>query len=132
MFNIINYEFCKILPQTICFFRKRINLDNSDLPTKSKPSQPMWEPNSYLEFTHTDFGKDIAQTTIPFIDSQPIENYPHVPLRGAGIYYKGNPWYGGFIAPSITAYDYSKHMEMNFPEPAKREDSLELIDVPMN
>lgn len=111
------------------FCRSEINLDDSDIPTKARLSEPDWGTNLYLKFTHTDFDKDMAQTTIPFIDSQKVTSYPQVPLRGAGIYYKGSKGYGGFIAPSITAYDFSKHMELEFPEPEKRNDVLEFLEM---
>lgn len=34
---------------------------------------------------------------------------------GAGIYYKGNEGYGGFIAPMIKTYDFYKHLSMAMP-----------------
>lgn len=74
----------------------------------------------------------MAQTTIPFIDSQPVTTYPQVPLRGAGIYYKSSKNYGGFVAPVITTYDFSKHMVINFPDPKKRDDLLEYLEVLIN
>lgn len=107
-------------------------MDHSEISTASPPSEPDWDTSRYVEFTHTDFKKDMAQTTIPFIDSQPVTIYPHVPLRGAGIYYKGINGYGGFIAPSITTYDFSQHMKLKFPDPQKREDLLEYLEVLTN
>lgn len=75
---------------------------------------------------------DIAQTTIPFFDSQPLTSYPQVPLRGAGIYYKGAYGYGGFIAPSLTTYDFSKHLEMEFADPEKRVDDMDFFEMLVN
>lgn len=107
-------------------------MDNSDIPTKSNRSEPEWGTNLYVKFTHTDFDKDVAQTTIPFIDSQPVTNVPQVPLRGVGIYYKGSAGYGGFIAPSMTTYDFSKHMNMEFPNPKDRPLLVEYTEADVN
>lgn len=57
--------------------------------------------------------KDAAQTTVPFIDAQPVVTLVPVPLSGAGIFHKGRENFGGFIAPKIITYDYSKHMLPN-------------------
>ncbi len=37
------------------------------------------------------------QTTIPYVDSQPVAPRTASWLSGAGIYYKGSPGYGGYI-----------------------------------
>lgn len=107
-------------------------MDNVDIPTKTNESTPDWDANRYVQFTHTSFKKDVAQTTVPFIDSQPVSTYPHVPLRGAGIYYKGREGFGGFVAPSIITYDFSKNMENEFPETEEREDTTDFFEIPLN
>lgn len=60
--------------------------------------------------------RDAAQTTVPFLDSQPVESLQPVPLSGAGIFHKGQKNFGGFIAPKIITYDFSKHLQPAFPE----------------
>lgn len=59
--------------------------------------------------------RDAAQTTIPFLDAQPVESILPVPLSGAGIYHKGQKNFGGFVAPKIMTYDFSKHLQAGFP-----------------
>ncbi|KAJ8969368.1 hypothetical protein NQ314_001800 [Rhamnusium bicolor] len=112
--------------------RQHLNIDDPDIPTESPKSIPNWEQNLYIEFTHTSFDKDAAQTTIPFFDTQPVASYPAVPLKGAGIYYKGFKGYGGFVAPKITTYDFSKHLKTEFPKSQIREDSEEAFDPLIN
>lgn len=36
---------------------------------------------------------------------------PPVPLAGIGIYHKGRPGYGGFIAPKLMTYDFTPHIQ---------------------
>lgn len=57
--------------------------------------------------------RDAAQTTVPFIDAQPVTSLTPVPLIGAGIFYKGRDFFGGFITPKIITYDFSKHLIPN-------------------
>lgn len=72
------------------------------------------ERHRYVQFTHTDFDKDAAQTTIPFIDLQEVVTDPPVPLTGIGIVYRGNSGFGGFIAPKIKTYNYGRLLNKDF------------------
>jgi hypothetical protein len=54
-----------------------------------------------LTFTTTSFHKDASQTTIPFIDMQPMFAKEPVPLSGVSLYYKTSEGYGGFIGLKI-------------------------------
>lgn len=56
--------------------------------------------------------KDAAQTTVPFVDTQPVTS--KAPLSGIGIYHKGRAGFGGFLAPNIFAYDFTSHVQ--FPD----------------
>ncbi|XP_074027669.1 uncharacterized protein [Leptinotarsa decemlineata] len=112
--------------------RYSIDLDDAAIPTESPSSEPNWSPNRYIDFTHTSFEKDAAQTTVPFFDIQPVTSFPQVPLKGAGLYYKGNPGYGGFVAPKITTYDFTQHMIVNFPEAKNRVDTDKEFEVMPN
>ncbi|XP_066151755.1 uncharacterized protein [Euwallacea fornicatus] len=98
--------------------RVKYQLSKPDIPTKTPSRSRMHFSASkrYVEFTHTDFEKDVAQTTVPFIDIQEVVNRPAVPLIGAGIYYKGNDGYGGFIAPRIKTYNFAKHVSSKMPQ----------------
>ncbi|XP_076270248.1 uncharacterized protein LOC143202526 [Rhynchophorus ferrugineus] len=88
---------------------QKVSIDsNADVPTLASMSMLVNAQNKFVEFTHTGFEVDAAQTTIPFIDTQPVYNNPAVPLKGIGIGYKTFQHYGGFITPISSSYDYSK------------------------
>ncbi|XP_057660741.1 uncharacterized protein LOC130896576 [Diorhabda carinulata] len=111
---------------------ERINIDQPDIPTNSPPSEPVIGWNQFLDFTATDLIKDAAQTTIPFVDIQPVSAEPAVPLKSAGLYYKGHVGYGGFIGIVADTYDYSKHLKFEFPLARNREESEENYEVMPN
>lgn len=58
---------------------------------------------------------DLAQNTVPYLDAQDVTSIPPVALSGAGIYHKGQSYYGGFVAPKLYTYDFAPHIEV--PEP---------------
>lgn len=96
--------------------RTQLHLRDPDVPTKShQTSLPDSQSDQFIMFTHSDIDMDAAQTTVPFIDAQLVEPNPPILLSGAGIYHKGSNGYGGFIAPKVITYDYSKHMRAEFP-----------------
>jgi hypothetical protein len=89
-----------------------ISLKNPNVPTKSRAkSLPISTPNTFVKFTHSDMGKDAAQTTVPFLDSQSVVNNPPVPLEGIGIFLKGQDGFGGFIAPKVKTFDYGPYVQ---------------------
>ncbi|XP_055682552.1 uncharacterized protein LOC129789617 isoform X1 [Lutzomyia longipalpis] len=91
--------------------RTRIYLRNPDVPTKGKArSQVDSKTNQFIEFTHTDMDADAAQTTVPFLDAQDVVSVPPVPLSGIGIYHKGLPLSGGFVAPKLIVYNMAQHV----------------------
>lgn len=91
--------------------RTEILLENLDIPTLTpEKSIPNILPTRFVRFGPTDKFKDLAQTTIPFIDSQLVESHNPMPLSGVGLYYKAFPGYGGFIAPKILNYNYGPHI----------------------
>ncbi|XP_077292880.1 uncharacterized protein LOC143915925 isoform X2 [Arctopsyche grandis] len=113
-------------PVTINKIRTPLTLDAPDVPTITNlPSMPDSVNNQYVKFTHTDFVKDAAQTTIPFLDKQPVISKIPVPLSGAGIYHKGVYGSGGFVAPKIFTYDYSNHFEVLFKLESEKETQTE-------
>jgi hypothetical protein len=101
----------------IVCFRSEIKLVTPDVPIFSPlPSVPYSGSDRYIKFVNSDIEKDAAQTTVPFLDVQPVEALQPVPLSGAGIFYKGRESYGGFITPKVITYDFSKHLEIALPE----------------
>lgn len=102
-----------------------MNLYKPDIPTRSlSPSVPDSSTDQYIEFVNTDLHKDAAQTTVPFIDIQPVQSLIPGPLSGAGIFHKGRPDFGGFLAPKIITYDFSEHLKAIFPEDESPENTV--------
>ena len=88
------------------------------MPTRLKtPARPDSKSNQYLNFGPTDLIKDAAQTTIPFLDIQPVVTNPPFPLSGAGIFHKGSDESGGFVALRVITYDFSNHLNIDVPPP---------------
>lgn len=91
--------------------RTEIPLDSLDVPTLTpEKSIPYILKDHYVKFGPTDKFKDLAQTTIPFVDSQLVESHNPMPLSGVGLYYKTFPQFGGFIAPKILNYNFGPHI----------------------
>lgn len=91
--------------------RTPIILERPDVPNKSATkSIPTFEPNKYIDFQPTDMDKDAGQTTVPFIDDQIVEPRKPTLLSGVGLYYKGQPGFGGFIAPRIFTFDMGPYI----------------------
>ncbi|CAG9773545.1 unnamed protein product [Ceutorhynchus assimilis] len=112
--------------------RSKINIDNLDIPTNSYREIGKWyhqQMYSYVEFTHSSFEKDAAQSTVPFIDIQEVANKPAVPLSSAGIYHKGRSGYGGFIAPRIWTYNFANHLSSKLPNMGDRHDDADEEDM---
>lgn len=94
--------------------RSEIRLTWPDVSTKTrKSSLPISQSNSFIKFTHSDIGKDAAQNTVPFLDSQEVSAEPAMPLQGVGLYFKGQSGYGGFIAPKIETLDFGIYIRAN-------------------
>ncbi|XP_037049805.1 uncharacterized protein LOC119084060 isoform X2 [Bradysia coprophila] len=93
--------------------RTQIHLDNPDKSDRSLSKSILdITPNSYIDFQPTDIWKDAAQTTVPYIDVELVEPTHPTILSGAGLFYKGQPGYGGFIAPKIVTYDFAPHIKV--------------------
>ncbi|XP_039753443.1 uncharacterized protein LOC120628861 [Pararge aegeria] len=94
------------------FPRSQLKLIKPDIPTRSATPLPVdSKHDQYVEFTHSDFEADAAQSTVPFIDIQPLNPSKGSPLlSGAGLYHRGAPYSGGFIAAKLVTYDYSPHI----------------------
>lgn len=91
--------------------RTELLLEEPDISTNAKEkSIPFSLPDRFIKFGPTDRHKDISQTTVPFIDAQLVESHAPTLLSGVGLYYKGTPGYGGFIAPKILNYNFASHL----------------------
>lgn len=86
--------------------RTKLTIDNPDSPIRTTSIQePLQSANKFIEFGGTAIKKDLAQTTIPFIESVYIEANEPGPLSGVGLYYKGEAGFGGYIAVKLISYD---------------------------
>lgn len=92
--------------------RTELKLDRPHVPllTPSK-SIPDSISNQFIRFRESDRSMDAAQTTVPFFDAQPVVPAKTVPLSGAGLFHKGRPKFGGFVAPKVMTYDFGPHVQ---------------------
>lgn len=100
----------------VVFRRTELKLEKPDIPTRSLvQSAPDSQTNQYLLFTPSDMDKDVAQSTVPFIDTQSVEPKPPVPISGAGIFHKGRGGFGGFIGLKLITYNFGPKLESELP-----------------
>jgi len=82
-----------------------------DVPTKWHGQNKVDSTtDQFIQFDSTSAHEDVAQTTIPFIDSQSVAPNPATWLSGAGLYHKGQIGYGGFLGLKVSTYDFSRHL----------------------
>lgn len=87
--------------------RELIPLGHLNTPIEA-PRQSHDESSSdrhFIEFGPTGWMHDMAQTTVPFFDAQPVESNDDKAVSGVGIFYKATPGFAGFVAPKIVVYD---------------------------
>lgn len=117
--NSFVYIFFLCILLIFCFcFRTEFKLKKPDVPTRSgAPALPDSRTNQYVNFGPTDLEKDAAQTTVPFLDVQPVVTNPPFPLSGAGVFHKGREGSGGYVALRVITYDFTKHLHADVPSP---------------
>ncbi|XP_063384297.1 uncharacterized protein LOC134670393 isoform X1 [Cydia fagiglandana] len=110
--------------------RKRLELYKPDVPTRSAAPMPVDSTHDqYVEFVNSDFEADAAQTTVPFLDVQPVEPMKGASLAsGAGIVHRGQRGSGGFVSVKLFTYDYSPHVRAD-PPPMHEPDFVPLPTV---
>ncbi|XP_037089046.1 uncharacterized protein LOC119109513 isoform X1 [Pollicipes pollicipes] len=82
-----------------------------DVPTRTgAPSWPDSAPDTFVQFGASSAARDAAQTTLPFLDSQPVAPRPPVWLTGLGLYHKGRPGYGGFLGLRVETVDLTSRV----------------------
>eukprot|EP00090_Calanus_glacialis_P044576 TRINITY_DN7968_c0_g1_i1.p1 TRINITY_DN7968_c0_g1~~TRINITY_DN7968_c0_g1_i1.p1 ORF type:complete len:702 (-),score=219.95 TRINITY_DN7968_c0_g1_i1:63-2168(-) len=82
-----------------------------DIPTKfAGPNTVDTTTDQFIQFDASSAHKDVSQTTVPFIDAQPVAPTPATWLAGAGLYHKGRVGYGGFVGLKVSTYDFSRHL----------------------
>ncbi|XP_050675769.1 uncharacterized protein LOC126972772 isoform X2 [Leptidea sinapis] len=112
--------------------RSRLELYKPDVPTRGpQPLQVDSKHDQYVEFTNSDFEKDAAQSTVPFVDIQPVEPMQGAALiSGAGMIHRGARGSGGFVSPKLFTYDHSRHVHAD-PPPASLQ-TAEPDSMPMS
>ncbi|KAK0179591.1 hypothetical protein PV327_005329 [Microctonus hyperodae] len=93
--------------------RIKIKMDIPTNPTKCKGYNYNRETNQFVQFHHSDVREDAGQSTVPFIDAQPVEIYPSFPLGGIGLFYRSQFGCGGYIAPRLFAIDITQYVDNN-------------------
>ncbi|XP_012216013.1 uncharacterized protein orion isoform X1 [Linepithema humile] len=110
-------------PKIKSFWHSNDITDRTEL-TFTEPDIPIRDPvqnvpdsavNQYLNFAPSDRRKDAAQSTIPFLDVQPIVPNPPVPIAGAGVFHKGRKGSGGFVTLKLITYDFAPHLQIEVP-----------------
>lgn len=88
-------------------------MNDPDVPTETKGRSVMnKKANQFVQFTHTGLDKDVAQTTIPYLDAQDVVPVPAMPLIGVGLFHKAASGSGGFVGPRIFTYDVTTHIQV--------------------
>lgn len=96
--------------------RAELKFIEPDIPIRNSiQNVPDSAMNQYLNFAPSDRRKDASQSTIPFLDVQPIIPNPPVPIAGAGIFHKGKKGSGGFAALKLITYDFAPHLQVDLP-----------------
>lgn len=91
--------------------RTKLFLFSPDVSIRSRvPSLPDSTSDQFIEFQASSLEKDVSQNTVPFIDATQVSAQPPSWLSGIGIYHKGQPGYGGFIAFRIATLNFTDHM----------------------
>lgn len=93
--------------------RTKVMIEEPDAPTRTTNIQERYDfVDKYVEFGPSDIRKDLAQVTVPYIESVHLEATEPRPLSGAGLFYKGEPGFGGFVAIKLVAYDIDDVMKI--------------------
>ncbi|XP_057327673.1 uncharacterized protein LOC130669028 [Microplitis mediator] len=96
--------------------KKELLINDLDIPTFGKKANvELSKPGeNYIKFQMTSWTLDAGQTLYPFIDLQEVTTYPPAPIGGVGLFYKGQPGFGGFIAPKLISTDHTIFMSEEY------------------
>ena len=104
--------------------RREVDILMPDVPTAFHGSSVIdTGHNQFVMFDATDPHKDASQTTIPYIDAQPVSPKSGSWLAGVGFYHKGRIGYGGYVGVSIKTFDFSRHLLPSI-DPSKDKEEL--------
>lgn len=92
--------------------RKKIEVLGRDVPTRSiNLHSPIDSINKFVVFESSDVRRDLAQVTVPYIESVLLEASDPQALSGVGLFYKSDQHFSGFIAIKLIAYDLQPTIE---------------------
>lgn len=96
--------------------RSKIEIRGGNVPTRTlSVHNPVDSANKFVEFEPSSVQKDVAQVTVPYIESVLLEASDPQPLSGLGLYYKGDAEYSGFIAVKLIAYELQPNIFPSAP-----------------
>lgn len=87
--------------------RTPISVEHADIPTRSTEQSIAMgddDTNSVM-FVPSSWVLDMAQTTVPFIDSKFVETPQMEALSGVGLFLKSSAGFGGYISPRLVTQD---------------------------
>ena len=91
--------------------RSKLLLVSPDVPTRSSvQSVPDSQAEQYVDFQASSIDKDVGQTTVPFLDAQPVVPQSPSWLTGVGIYHKGQLGYGGYVALRLSTLNVTNYL----------------------
>lgn len=93
--------------------RREFKLPSRKLPNEYVDSVIDIHKDSFLQFTYSDEDEDAAQSTVPRIDTQPVEPNPPAPLSGLGISHKGTKWTSGYLMPKLFTHNMVDYLELH-------------------
>lgn len=92
--------------------RTKLIIEEPDSPIRTTSIQErVNSENKFIEFQPSDIKKDLAQVTVPYIETVFLEATEPRALSGLGLYYKGEYGYGGFVAVKLLAYDFGPFLK---------------------
>nr|CAH0106944.1 unnamed protein product [Daphnia galeata] len=117
--------------------RTKLSLLSPDVSTRSRiPSVPDSTSDQFIEFQVSSLEKDVSQNTVPFIEATPVFSQPPTWLTGIGIYHKGQPGYGGYVAfPHRYSQLFILHdvaIKKNSIIPPKKALLIKRLNIPFN
>lgn len=89
--------------------QKELVIDHPGIPTDAVLDVNLptnYEKNTFIRFGPSDFEADLGQSTVPFVETAPLESRNPVALAGVGLVHKGQATSGGVIALKLISYDF--------------------------
>ncbi|XP_074099570.1 uncharacterized protein LOC141527806 [Cotesia typhae] len=98
------------------YMREILDINDSDNSIKSTGAVRQSPTNFQVTFQVTSWEKDMGQTVVPYFDTLSAAVSNGVALDGIGIFHRGSPGFGGFIAPKIFNVDHAHYIRPEISE----------------